>query len=458
MCYAPHLRVRYVTIRLFASFGYLCYYVASMLPAMLYAHVNASPTLHFLGSHLRTMRGEPRRIPSAVADSLFKVGAEDGDGRAGGEGRCVALSERGRLLELCGLSPRSDACVLLMVQRLAPEKGTAAALEALARLGSRTSPAATRRGSSPPRGKGSSPRGSRDPGTPAGARLGGSASAGKSGALPGSPLPSGALSLDGRRPVHLAIAGDGPSRATLEAYASEHELPCTFLGNLPNSALPPLYRASDAFLTCSTSETYGLTTLEALACGTPAVMPHCGVFDELWQGRVPDGWIYQSGDTDSLLRAMRAASAPGAKEELARRPVRASWADATAELLEQYEAAIQANLPMRRELATYAAAFNQLLRAAAATLLIWWAFSTFLTWEYELVLSIADETARRLYDDLGLYDAFRPGARQGPPAVGPIQWLGALASAHLPPAGRAIAGFFGRWDRAMGDGAGDDLT
>ena len=45
-------------------------------------------------------------------------------------------------------------------------------------------------------------------------------------------------------------------------------------------------RAADLFVTCSTSETYGLTVLEALACGTPAVLPHCGVFDELWIGRM----------------------------------------------------------------------------------------------------------------------------------------------------------------------------
>ena len=26
-----------------------------------------------------------------------------------------------------------------------------------------------------------------------------------------------------------------------------------------------------------------------MACGTPVVLPHCGVFDELWIGRIPDG-------------------------------------------------------------------------------------------------------------------------------------------------------------------------
>ena len=148
--------------------------------------------------------------------------------------------EREALLSQCGLQGSSDACILIMVQRLAPEKDTAHALEALLKLAEE--------------GEGS--------------RAGGK------------------ISLDGARPVHLVVAGDGPSKKALEAYAQKHVLPVTFLGNLPNDRLPPLYRAADCFVTCSTSETYGLTVLEALACGTPAVLPHCAVFDELWEGKV----------------------------------------------------------------------------------------------------------------------------------------------------------------------------
>ena len=158
------------------------------------------------------------------------------------------------------------------VQRLAPEKGTMRALEALSRLDRE------------------------------GAVAGGnSAASGR----------SGALSLDGRRRVHLMIAGDGPSKVHLEAYAAKNRLPVTFLGNVPNGQLPQYYRAADVFVTCSTSETYGeraewkqawpdrhslcsdqlfarataelyplclagLTVLESLACCTPVVLPHCG--------------------------------------------------------------------------------------------------------------------------------------------------------------------------------------
>eukprot|EP00965_Chrysotila_dentata_P085047 2807250-Pleurochrysis_carterae.AAC.1 len=65
------------------------------------------------------------------------------------------------------------------------------------------------------------------------------------------------FSVDGINTIHLVIAGDGPARKSLEALVAKHDLPVTFLGNLKNDQLPPLYRAADVFITCSTSETYG---------------------------------------------------------------------------------------------------------------------------------------------------------------------------------------------------------
>ena len=53
----------------------------------------------------------------------------------------------------------------------------------------------------------------------------------------------GPLSLDGARPLRMVIAGDGPSREDLEAYATRHSLPVVFLGNLPNKELPQLCAA-----------------------------------------------------------------------------------------------------------------------------------------------------------------------------------------------------------------------
>ena len=75
-----------------------------------------------------------------------------------------------------------------------------------------------------------------------------------------------------------------------------------------------------------------------------------GVFDELWVGRIPDAWIYSDGDAESLLSAMRAAGNAAARAHLKAHPIKASWADATDELLSQYQTIIKSNLPNREVL------------------------------------------------------------------------------------------------------------
>jgi len=299
----------YVKVKPLADFGYYMYRLLQVLPTTWLGQVNAAPTLTFLNEHIPWMRGERRRIPSGVAHERFMV-----------DGPEQMRAERAALLERCGLPAGSDVCVILMVQRLAPEKGTMRCLEALAEV-------------------------KRKPDEP--------------------------LSLDGERPVHLVIAGDGPSRQPLADFADQHRLPVTFAGNLPNTDLPPLYRAADIFVTCSTSETFGLTVLEALSCGTPAVLPHCGVFDELWIGRIPDEWIYDEAAKGGLLASLRHAGAKASKAQLVEHPIKGSWQDATVELLQQYEATIEANLPARQTLASVIGNVDSLMRAALVTVVAW---------------------------------------------------------------------------------------
>ena len=94
--------------------------------------------------------------------------------------------------------------------------------------------------------------------------------------------------------------------------------------------------------------------LEALACGTPAVLPRCAVFDELWAEKLPGDWRYEAHGEEpkravAIAEALACASCEKARVRMASNPVKASWADATNELLSQYEAAIEGNLPYRQE-------------------------------------------------------------------------------------------------------------
>ena len=103
------------------------------------------------------------------------------------------------------------------------------------------------------------------------------------------------LSLDGQRPLHLLIAGDGPSRKTLESYGKQHDLTNHVRGQSAEyRPAATLSRGGHIRDVLDVRDVWP-TVLEALACGTPAVLPHCGVFDELWIGRIPNEWIYDEG-------------------------------------------------------------------------------------------------------------------------------------------------------------------
>jgi len=304
-----------------ASVATFLYDITARIPATYGAAINAAPTLMFLRSHLtRVPPARSRRIPTGVALDRF---APDSPGQRS--------RERAELLARIGAE--EGVTVWLMVQRLAPEKDTSHAFAALREAA----------------------EGAHNGGAHNGAGRNGS---GKNGA--------------GKAPVHLVIAGDGPSMAALQAEAKARALPVSFLGNVDHSALPPLYRAADVFVTCSTSETYGLTVVEALASGTPVAMPHCEVFDELWAKVLPEAWMYDPKQPGAVRKAVEAAGSPAGRAWLEANPVKLSWQDATDELLAQYEECIENNLPFRREQASRRVTVHHSVMALAAATALWW--------------------------------------------------------------------------------------
>lgn len=88
------------------------------------------------------------------------------------------------------------------------------------------------------------------------------------------------------RGLQLAIIGDGPERAALEARAAALGVRdrVRFLGALAPPALPDLYASSDAFVFPSASETQGLVLAEAMAAGLPVVAAENAVNREVLGG------------------------------------------------------------------------------------------------------------------------------------------------------------------------------
>ncbi|MGW1495859.1 glycosyltransferase [Streptomyces sp. NPDC002402] len=70
----------------------------------------------------------------------------------------------------------------------------------------------------------------------------------------------------------LVVAGDGPLRTALIRRARAERLPAQFLGYVGDrEAVADLQAAADICLAPGPAETFGLSALEALACGTPVV-------------------------------------------------------------------------------------------------------------------------------------------------------------------------------------------
>lgn len=81
----------------------------------------------------------------------------------------------------------------------------------------------------------------------------------------------------------LVVAGQGPDRARLERLAHELALDgrVRFLGKVPESEMPSLYRACQAYAIASLVEVQSITTLQALACGVPVVAAAAGSLPEI---------------------------------------------------------------------------------------------------------------------------------------------------------------------------------
>ncbi|HEX3540042.1 MAG TPA: glycosyltransferase [Acidimicrobiales bacterium] len=81
-------------------------------------------------------------------------------------------------------------------------------------------------------------------------------------------------------PARLTMVGAGPEAARLAALAAG--LPVQFTGHLTNRlAVAGLLAQADAVLAPCPVEAFGLSVLEALACGTPVVTPNRGAACEL---------------------------------------------------------------------------------------------------------------------------------------------------------------------------------
>jgi glycosyltransferase involved in cell wall biosynthesis len=111
------------------------------------------------------------------------------------------------------------------------------------------------------------------------------------------------------------------------------------LGYVPDATLPYLYSNALAYVTASLYEGFGLTLLEAMACGSPVIASDIGAHKEVAGGAA---LFFNPGSTDELLLVMkRVCAESGLREELIaegfQRVKRYSWDKHVSELLQTIE-------------------------------------------------------------------------------------------------------------------------
>ncbi len=148
--------------------------------------------------------------------------------------------------------------------------------------------------------------------------------------------------------VSLVVVG-GPSGPTgprelarLQALSAELGVVdrVSFVGPKPHSSLPDYYRAADALVMCSHSESFGLAALEAHACGLPVVATATGGLSHIVD-EGSSGFLVDTRDPGvfaarlkTLLSDPHLRSAFGS--EAARRAESFSWERTADALLELY--------------------------------------------------------------------------------------------------------------------------
>lgn len=103
--------------------------------------------------------------------------------------------------------------------------------------------------------------------------------------------------------AELFFCGDGPMRDRLEETATQTGLDdaVTFLGRVPYSEMPAVFRAADLFVLPSRTEGFPRTVLEALSCETPVVSSNLEQTAKIVE---QTGATVEVGDVEGLATAV----------------------------------------------------------------------------------------------------------------------------------------------------------
>lgn len=146
----------------------------------------------------------------------------------------------------------------------------------------------------------------------------------------------------------LALVGDGPMRAELEAKLPD----AYFVGHQSGDALARWYASADLFVFPSTTETLGNVVLEALASGLPAVVVDRGGPQDLVEEGVT-GFIAPANQISAITdRVALLLTDPARRAEMGRAGIASAtgrdWSTINRELIRGYQTVIEESAGVTR--------------------------------------------------------------------------------------------------------------
>lgn len=105
--------------------------------------------------------------------------------------------------------------------------------------------------------------------------------------------------------TELVLVGDGPRSDALREKVQHRGISdrVRFTGYISNDNLPQTYKNANIFVLSSVSESYPLTLLEAMSCGTPVIAPSIGSIPEIIDNK-KNGLVYKKGSVSELSKYM----------------------------------------------------------------------------------------------------------------------------------------------------------
>ena len=122
--------------------------------------------------------------------------------------------------------------------------------------------------------------------------------------------------------MKLVLVGDGPMRAEIEKYITDHQLAdyVELTGSLSGEQVREQISLARTFVMPSFAEGLPVVIMEAFALGRPVITTYVAGIPELVKNDI-NGWLVPAGSVNDLVEAMRSAliASPDELAEMGRR-------------------------------------------------------------------------------------------------------------------------------------------